>query len=736
MIARIAAGLARNRAPEHRWRRTAVPVTAAVFMLLVLAATGVATIVQRETDRATQRTALLAAEPSTTDLLLVARDDRWRGEQYSVVWIEPSSPGTKPVLPPGMAELPEPGQAVVSPALDRQASGDSGLASRYPDRLVLGPEGVRGGGELLAYVRAPEGRTLAQDERAVRVGAFGPTTGEGRPYAFDMPSPVTVVPVVGGVIGVLVVPGLIVLAVGIAAASGVRDRRFEVLRYLGAPGRTLAALAVLETSILAVPGLVVSTLLWGAIGPRLDWVPLVGHEMVRGDMALPWWLLALELGACAAVVGLLALMTTSILNPQRRTARSRPGSRRTVVTPLRAVPLGVAAAAFVLGKVVGGSFAANLNLVGIVAAVAGVPLILPGVLRAAGARLGRLESVPASVAGRGMGWDPTRTARPFLGGAALVVLVLAGGGYVALARHVEAPSVPAAGGAQAVVVQWLDPRADDPDELANAIGAGLVVPFAEGGHAHGHTQEHSDEHAHEEAKGGMVAQEQSVLEVGANCPRLAGHLPGMTCDPEAPFELPSAAEQVLAEKLSVAAHGPNPDIRLVPSEDVAVSGSAFVLDEMPLDVLEGSARDAAVRTLPAPYVYSQLSMMMRESPIVPWIIGGTVVAIVALAIGCLFSLVDRLLATRKHRRHLLNLGVAPARLTALEAWLFAAPYGAVIAVSFSVGLATCAMMVGFSDISMPWYAIGATLAVATGIGLLGTASVAFFGARSMRESPE
>ena len=735
MIARIAAGLARNRAPEHRWRRAAVPVTAAVFMLLVLAATGIATMVQRETDRATQRTAVLAAEPSPTDLLLVARDDRWRGEQYSVVWIEPSSPGTKPVLPPGMAELPEPGQAVVSPALGRMGCGESGLASRYPERLVLGPEGVRGGGELLAYVRAPEGRTLAQDERAVRVGAFGPTTGEGRPYAFDMPSPVTVVPVVGGVIAVLVVPGLIVLAVGVAAASGVRDRRFEVLRYLGAPGRTLAALAVLETSILAVPGLVVCTLLWGAIGPRLGRVPLVGHELVHGDMMLPWWLLALELGACAAVVGLLALVTTSILRP-RRTARSRPGSRRAAVTPLRAIPLVVAAAAFVLGKVVGGSFAANLNLVGIVAAVAGVPLVLPSVLRAAGARLGRLESVPASVAGRGMGWDPTRAARPFLGGAALVVLVLAGGGYVALARHVEAPSVPAAGGAQAVVVQWLDPRTDDPNELADAIGGGLVVPFAEGGHAHGQTQEHSDEHAHEEAKQGMVAQEQSVLEVGATCPRLAAHLPGTTCDPEAPFELPSAAEQVLAEKLSVAAHGPNPDIRLVPGEDVAVSGSAFVLDEAPLEVLEGRVRDAAVRTLPAPYVYSQLSMAMRESPIVPWIIGGTVVAIVALAIGCLVSLVDRLLSTRKHRRHLLNLGVAPRRLTALEAWLFAAPYGAVIAVSFSVGLATCAMMVGFSDISLPWYAIGTTLAVAIGIGLVGTASVAFFGARSMRESTE
>lgn len=112
------------------------------------------------------------------------------------------------------------------------------------------------------------------------------------------------------------------------------------------------------------------------------------------------------------------------------------------------------------------------------------------------------------------------------------------------------------------------------------------------------------------------------------------------------------------------------------------------------------------------------------------------VAIVALTVGCLVSLVDRLLGTRKHRRHLLNLGITTCQLTKLEAWLFAAPFGAVVAVGFSVGLVACALMVGFTDVPMPWRAISVTLGIVIVAGLIGTAGVRLLGARGVRENPE
>ncbi len=312
MILRVAAGLARNPAPEHRWRRVAVPVATAIFILLVLAATSVAVMVQREAERAMQRTALLATEPSPEDLLLTRGYDEWGGEQFVVVWIEPAG-NVGPTLPPGMSRLPEPGQAVVSPELDRLASAHPELAARYPNRSVLAPEGIGSGDELFAYVRMPEDRTLAGEKAAVRARGFGPPTGADRSLPLFLEPPEEIgTPVVAGVLGFLILPGLIVLAVGLATASEVRDRRFVVLRSLGAPGRTLAALAVLETMVLAAPGLVAVAVLWGAISPRLEQVPLVGQNVVRGDLGLPWWVIALELGLGIATIALLAVTLTAV----------------------------------------------------------------------------------------------------------------------------------------------------------------------------------------------------------------------------------------------------------------------------------------------------------------------------------------------------------------------------------------------------------------------------------------
>lgn len=719
MILRIATGLARNRAPEHRWRRVAVPVSAAIFMLLVFAGSSVVAMVQRGAERVEQRTALLAKKPSPTDLNLIGGDDVWRGEQYLVVWIEPAG-NEEPVLPQGMKRLPEPGQAVVSPGLDRLASDNPELAARYPNRLVLGTEGIYSRNELFAYVRVPEGRHLPEglagdlsgDTPAGRVRAFGPPTGADVPYGLQPLSPIpTTGEVLGGVLGFLVVPGLTVLAVGLAAASGVRDRRFEVLSWIGVPGRTLAALAVLETMILALPGLVAVSVLWGLLSPCLEQVPLVGHDAVRGDLGLPWWLLAAELGAGAAMTGLVAILVTTIRR-QRGTARPRPGAGRAAISPLRAAPLGVALVLFVLGWPVRGPLGAMLNLGGIVATVAGVPLAFPVALRAVGVALGRLESVPVSIAGRGLEWDPLRAARPFLGIAALLIIALAGSGYIALARYAEASSLPVRG-TQTVFVKWLDPNPDDPTRLADALGKGFVVPVRED-----------------------VSKEGLGLVVGAACQRLASYFPGTKCSPGAPYELPAGMKRKLAEMSGESGSGTK--VRLAPRGDVAAGGSALVLDDASPEDLEGRVREAAMRILPAPYVSSLLSNALRVSPLVAWIVGGIVAAVIALAVGCLVSLVDRLLGTHKHRRHLLNLGVSPRRLAALEAWLFAVPYGAVVALSFSAGLAIVALMVGIfpDEALMPWRAIATTLEIAIVAGLVGTASVAFFGARSVRENPE
>lgn len=715
------AGTLRNApAPEYRLRRVAVQVSVALFTLLVLAATSAVLMAQREAQREAGRTPLIASEASPTDLTLSVSDDVWRGEQFPVVWIEPAGAGG-PVLPPGMERLPEPGQVAVSPALDRIASHEPSLAARYPNRLVLDPKGVLSGSELFAYVRMPKGRGLAGDlagdlsaeTRAARVGAFGPPSGADFPYPLrPEPPPLTAPLVLRGVAAFLVVPGLLVLAVGLAAAGRLRSRRLEVLRRSGAPARRLVALAALQTIILALPGLVAVALLWALVVPRLQRVPLVNHRFVRGDLGLPWWLLAAELGACLAVISFSAVLVAAVRH-WRVTHRPRPQEPGpATLSTLRAAPLGVALTVLAVSGIVGGYLGFMMQLAGIAGAVAGVSLILPGAVREVGAALGSLQSVPALVVGWGLARDPVQAARPFVAVAALLIVAFAASGYLALSSHVAA-SPPPVEGTQTVFVRWLDPRPDDPTRLANALGKGLlVVPFDEGSTAH-----------------------EDALVIGANCPQLATHFPGTACRTDTPYELPAGMARRLEEIMIPFADGPGAEVRLVPDADVANSGNVLVLGGTPLEELDERVRTAAMRVLPEPYVHSLLFSVKRAGPLAPWVRSGIVVAVIVLAVGSLLLLVDRFLDTHEHR-HLQDLGTfSSRRRVVFGAWRFAAPYGAAVTVGFSGGLMVCLLMV-IPDTPFPWRGVGITLGAVAVIGLIGTAISAWLQKVSARNPDE
>jgi hypothetical protein len=194
-------------------------------------------------------------------------------------------------------------------------------------------------------------------------------------------------------------------------------------------------------------------------------------------------------------------------------------------------------------------------------------------------------------------------------------------------------------------------------------------------------------------------------------------------------------EQQLVEASSMTAGGAG-KVRLVPVNEVATTGTALVFDDAPLEALDERVRNAAMQTLPVAYVLNPLSTVMHESPLVPWIIAGAIAAAIVLTVACLLSLVDRLLAGRRQHRSLVNLGLPPGRFAALQAWLFAAPYAAILLVGFSIGLMLCALMVGLSGSPMPWRAVAVVLTVAILTGVVGTLSVYAFGVRSVCRAPE
>jgi hypothetical protein len=217
---------------------------------------------QREVNREAQRLPIIVGEPQPTDLHLASSHDVWGNSEYVVHWIEPVR-NIKPVLPPGMDKLPEPGEAVISPALDQLASQDPSLAARYPDHSVLSTEGIRSADELLAYVRVQENRTLAESKLAVRVRGFGTPSDDEHPNTsailgilkLELITPATIV----GTLGLLVVPGLIVLVAGVSTNPSLTTSSFERGRHAGTSELSLASLAVFKTLVIALPSLLLTT---------------------------------------------------------------------------------------------------------------------------------------------------------------------------------------------------------------------------------------------------------------------------------------------------------------------------------------------------------------------------------------------------------------------------------------------------------------------------------------------
>ncbi len=742
MLTRVALRMAINPSPEHRWRRVAVPVSAALFMSLCLIACSVLTLVEHEGQRGAARMAVISPTSSPNDLFVRFDADTWRDHRIEVLWLEPAGAGRHPALPPGMRRLPTPGQSVVSPELARMARRHPELAARYPDRIVLGEKGVRAGDELIVYRKPPAGRRIGGEDEAVRresgrfVGA-GPVARvarfDGSIALFEADEPVDQAPVwvrLVSVVGMLVIPGVLVLSVGIFSASRLRDRRFHLLQALGVSRRTLCRLAALEALVLATPGFVACAVVWLVVAPRLTFLPLVGRGIVGGDVALSWAALALVILGAVCLCGLLAAVRAL---PRRRPVSPRPVGTGPRLSRVAAAPLFLSALAFAAAALVSGGGTSDLRLIGMVLAVAGTPLVVPGVLRAAGIGLGRQPKVATSLAGRGMEWTPQASARPFLGLAGLVVLVLIGAGYVTLGRDLEAAPTRTSDDVAAVSVEWQDVTPADVDHLDEAISSGLVIPVSGAEEDDVRSRDKDGAHAGRGADdgGGHVAGEDITL--GATCSELAAAL-GQPCDPRSDLMLPESTRQQLRDLLMEATHDRVGSIRLASRADLREAGSALVLSRSPLPRLDDAVRTAAFSTLPAPHVSSALDLRPRESPAVRWIVAGVLVAVVSLTAACLIGLVDRLLATRQRRLVLLNLGLASTQLTVLEVLGFVVPYAVSAGTGFVVGLMICWSMVGPQP-GVPWAVVLAVLVALVVVGSLGALAVSTLGVRAtLREA--
>lgn len=306
---------------------TALAVALGTAILLFALSFGPA--LEDRTRRAAWRAPAVFLEdiPAGGGALMSVVEDRFVDEALLRVRLAPLGPDAP--IPPGIAHLPAPGEAFISPALAaRMASVPSEeLAARYG--TVVGPigdEALRSPQELVAIVGA-DAETLRGDGASPLV-AFASEPGD------PAIPPVMVLVIVLAIVGALA-PVAVFVATATRLSAARREQRLAALRLVGATPRQVVALAVVEALAATVAGLIVGLGLFVLVRPlvalvpldQATWFPDAIHPPLLHAIAL---LVAIPVvGALAAIVTLRRVVVTP-LGVQRRTTPRPPGVLRTV----------------------------------------------------------------------------------------------------------------------------------------------------------------------------------------------------------------------------------------------------------------------------------------------------------------------------------------------------------------------------------------------------------------------
>lgn len=617
------------------WKIFVSAILIALHTLLVLSSLSAIVSDQMLTKRQDARSLVLSKESGSTDVFVRPDREVWQGRTVYIAWIEPAESSGDTVLPPGLPELPEPGSAAVSPALDALARKDPILGRLYPRRTVIGEAGVGRTTELIAYLRPPADRRLGGEDDALRVDK-GNLTGEaptvrvgdfgegGLPLFDDEPRPWWAVPSLALAFGVG--PAVALLLVGLRT-SPVRRRGPQTIAVRS---RSVTALQPLLTSL---PGIAVGSVTWLLLWSRTDFVPLTRMPVVRTDAALP-----LVFAAMLSLTGLIILLDLAL----SKVRRSSPGGERRptpLSSTLRAAPLAVSALLFAASRLLPPGQGLPLLPIASLCALAGACLMIPVLLNAVGTRLTTSPRPSPVLVGKSLQVDPVRAARPFYG---LVILVAAF--IVFLPSSVSSGESSGSGGNvtgfSAVLVEWTDVAPRDFAAFRSSLRSGEAFPVgAEGDHAHG--RQHTD-HAGEEA-----------VQVGATCDELASII-GTKCAHSDSRTLPAFAEGELARAIGRAEGDSVDGVTLADQPGMARSGKVLVLSRLDVAELDRDVRLAARAALPAAQVHSAVAGS-EPAHLDQQMVAGLIYRLLALlGFATLLVIVDRVLTDRAARRAVLR----------------------------------------------------------------------------------
>lgn len=357
----------------------------AVGTAVLLFALSFAPAVTARDDRTAWRDGyVFASEPGTGTLMLIA-EDRVGGDTMLRVHIAAAGAGAAPI-PPGVAAMPAPGTAYVSPAL--QARMAALPTDQLADRI----------GRVVGSIEPP---ALASPDELIAVIGSVPdvlrTQGGSEVSVFATTAPPLDLPPIGVLIIVLAAVGAIApVAVFVSTATRMtaarRESRLAALRLVGATPGQVARLAVIEAVLATSIGAVAGIGLFLATRPLIARIPLDATTWWPDTIAPPLaaaiaLLLAIQVVGAAGALVAMRRLTITPLGVQRRSAAPPPGVVRLV--PLAISMIGLLAATWLFGS--GDQSVLTLGAVGLAfaAVVASIALAGPWLTAAVGRRLGR-----------------------------------------------------------------------------------------------------------------------------------------------------------------------------------------------------------------------------------------------------------------------------------------------------------------------------------------------------------
>ncbi|WP_342741715.1 FtsX-like permease family protein [Amycolatopsis marina] len=229
-------------------------------------------------------------------------------------------------IPPGVERLPEPGELIVSPAIeDLLASPDGdGLRAWLPGEIVgtIGKAGLVDADDLVVYTGFTAGQANPAEAGEQIYGYGGATDG----FAVGASTLLFVVPIAA----VLLLPLLIFVTTASRMGAAQRERRLAALRLIGVDARRIRRIAAAESLLGAFAGLLVGAGLFLLLRPLLSATELFGIRLFGEDFVPSPSLLVLivllvpGLAVGAAMFGL----RRTIVEPLGMVRHSKPVRRR------------------------------------------------------------------------------------------------------------------------------------------------------------------------------------------------------------------------------------------------------------------------------------------------------------------------------------------------------------------------------------------------------------------------